>query len=68
MEPGEKCICQEDDWCNAFGESNFSVSRGMRLVVKDSMFVAGTKFLSFEETPVGLFYMSIGFTPLRNYN
>jgi hypothetical protein len=68
METGEKCICQEDDWCNAFGQENFSVHRGMRLTVRDSMYVAGIQFLSFEETPKGNSYMSTGFKSLRSYN
>lgn len=68
MEPGEKCICQENDWYNAFGDTDFSVHRGMRLTIKSTRFVAGSQFLEFEETPAGNFYMSIGFNPLRSYH
>lgn len=68
MEPGEKCICQEDEWFNAYGDTDFSVHRGMRLTVTDSMYIAGTRFYSFEETPEGNFYLYLGFKPLRSLN
>lgn len=68
MEPGEKCICQEDDWHNAFGEDDFSVHRGMRLTVTDSRHIGGSRFYSFEETPKGNFYLYLGFKPLRSLN
>jgi len=68
MEPGEKCICQEDDWHNAFGDQDFSLHCGMRLTVMDSKSVGGMSFYSFEETPSKNFYLGIGFKPLRSYN
>lgn len=68
MEPGEKCICQYDDWHNAFGEEDFSVNRGMRLTVLDTHNIAGTRFYSFEETPKQNFYLHLGFKPLRSLN
>lgn len=68
MEPGDRCICQYDDWHNAFGEDDFSVNCGMRLTVLDSRNIGGTSFYSFEETPKDNFYMGIGFRPLRSYN
>lgn len=68
MEPGEKCICQEDDWRNAFGDSDHSVHRGMRLTVLDTLNIAGTRFYSFEETPKHSFYLYLGFKPLRSLN
>lgn len=68
MEPGDKCICQEDDWHNAFGETDVTVHRGMRLTVVDLLNIAGTRFYSFKETPSDNFYMYIGFKPLRSLN
>lgn len=68
MEPGEKCICQEDDWHNAFGESDYSVHRGMRLTVSGLRNINGTRFYSFEETPKSNFYLHLGFKPLRSLN
>lgn len=68
MEPGERCICQENDWHNAFGDTDHSVHRGMRLTVVDSTFISGTRFYAFKETPEGNLYLHIGFTPLRSYN
>lgn len=68
MQPGDKCICQEDNWHNAFGDSDYSVHRGMRLTVTKSYYVGGVKFYSFEETPKGNGYMHIGFKPLRELN
>lgn len=68
MEEGEKCICQENDWHNAFGEKNFTVHRGMRLTVTGYVNVCGTRFYSFEETPEGNYYMHYGFKPMRSLN
>lgn len=66
MEPSDKCICQENDWHNAYGDSDHSVHRGMRLTVLDSIYIMGTRFYSFEETPKGCYYMAIGFKPMRS--
>lgn len=68
MEPGERCVCQENDWHNAYGDSDYSVHRGMRLTVSGSVNIGGTSFYSFEETPKGNYYMYLGFKPLRNLN
>lgn len=68
MEPGEKCICQEGDWHNAFGESDHTLERGMRLTVVSSIMVGGLRFYSFEETPEHNYYMYMGFKPLRQLN
>lgn len=68
MEAGDRRICQEDDWHNAWGDSDVSVHRGMRLRVLEVRYVAGTRFFSFEETPKNNFYMALGFKPLRAYN
>lgn len=68
MNPGDRCICQEDDWHNAYGESDYTVYRGQRLTVVDSRRVGGLQFFSFEETPKNNFYLSYGFKPLRSYN
>lgn len=68
MEPGEKCVCQENSWWNCFGEKSTAVHRGMRLTVIGSMYVAGTRFYSFKETPEDNFFMGIGFKPMRQLN
>lgn len=68
MQKGDKCICQYDDWHNAYGDDDFSVHRGMRLTVSGSINVGGSSFLSFEETPKGNYYLALGFNPLRIYN
>lgn len=68
MEPGEKCICSYDELYNAFGAKTEAVHRGMRLVVTKSMYIAGTKFYSFEQTPADNWYMADAFTPLRSLN
>lgn len=68
MNPGEKCICQYDDWFNAFGETTTVVHRGMRLTVKDTHRVGGCTFLCFEETPEDSSFLSTGFKPLRSLN
>lgn len=68
MEDGEKCICQYDDWHNAYGDSDVSVHRGMRLTVVESMSISGTRFYAFKETPKGNYYLHLGFTPMRNLN
>lgn len=68
METGEKCICQYDDWHNAYGDDDFSVHRGMRLTVTDSININGSRFYSFEETPKKNYYLGIGFKPMRVLN
>ena len=68
MEVGDKCICQENEWTNAFGKDDFTVRLGMRLVIKRVIYVAGSRFLSFEETPKDNYYLSMGFKPLRQFN
>lgn len=68
MNPGERCIVQEGTWHNAFGDKDFSISCGMRLVVKDSIYIGGMRFFSFEETPEGNWYESSGVRSIRSYN
>lgn len=68
MENGTKCICQHGRWGNAFGERNYALNTGDRLTVKSSIRVGGISFYEFVEAPEGNYYMSHGFTPLRNYN
>lgn len=68
MSPGEKCICQEDDWHNAFGDADVSLHVGMRLTVRDTKNVHGTRFYSFDEAPEKNYYLCYGFKPLRNLN
>lgn len=66
MEIGEKCICQHDDWHNAYGDEDFTVHRGMRLTVNEVIYISGSPFLQFEETPKGNYYLAMGFLPLRS--
>lgn len=68
MNPGERCICQHDDWHNAFGDTTNVLHRGMRLTVRGRKRVGGCLFLSFEETPEDNFFITTGFVPLRNLN
>lgn len=68
MDEGDKCVCQYDDWHNAFGDKDFSLHRGMRLTVTGLKNVAGTRFYSFKEAPEGNFYMFDGFKPMRELN
>ncbi|HEX9430809.1 MAG TPA: hypothetical protein VF944_10570 [Candidatus Bathyarchaeia archaeon] len=68
MEPGERCICQENDWHNAYGDSDYSVHRGMRLTVVNTKLISGTRFYAFEETPKDHYYLHLGFKPLRSLN
>ena len=68
MQPGEKCICQHDDWFCAFGEKGHPLHRGQRLTTNGSTTVGGVRFLSFEETPEDCFYLATGFKPLRSLN
>lgn len=66
MGEGERCICQYDDWYNAFGEKSDALSRGMRLTVIGTQRVGGMTFYSFAEAPEGSFYLGTGFVPMRN--
>ena len=66
VEPGERCICQYDDWFNAFGDKTTVVSTGMRLTVRGSRRVGGVAFYSFEETPEDNYFLPTGFKPMRN--
>ena len=68
MEVGEKCICQHDDWVNAFGEKNTILKMGMRLTVLGSRKIHGITFYSFEETPEDNLFMYDGFKSMRNLN
>lgn len=68
MNPGDKCVCQEDNWHNAYGDEDFSLHRGMRLTVISSVNVGGTSFYSFKEAPEKNFYLSFGFKPMRELN
>jgi hypothetical protein len=67
MDNGEKCICQENDWYNAFGDQCTALQMGMRLTVQDSKYVGGTRFYEFVEVPKNWF-MADGFKPLRSLN
>ena len=67
MEDGERCICQYDDWYNAYGPVH-TVHQGMRLTVIKSMFIAGTRFYAFKETPEGAYFLNTGFKPMRSLN
>lgn len=68
LNDGDRCICQEDDWHNAFGEKDLALHCGMRLTVVDSKRVGGLRFLSFKEAPKDNFYMEDGFKALRSLN
>jgi hypothetical protein len=68
METGAKCICQYDDWYNAFGDKTSVLHQGQRLVVRASKRVGGARFLSFDETPEDHFFLESGFKPMRALN
>lgn len=67
MTIGEQCICQEDEWYNAYGETTTAVQRGMRLHIVGTKRVGGCGFLEFKGLE-GLFFLAHGFRPLRAYN
>jgi len=67
MEPGEKAICQHDDWWNAYGDKSLALHCGMRVTVKAGRYVGGTHFTEFEEVPNN-WYMTEGFRPMRSLN
>lgn len=68
MEKSDVCICQEDEWFNAFGETTTLLKRGMRLTVSGSYRVAGSAFYRFRETPAECAFLAIGFKPMRELN
>lgn len=68
FEPGEKVICQHDDWHNAFGEGTHVLNVGMRLTLKDTRRFGGLQFFSFEETPKEFYFLSTGFKSLKQLN
>lgn len=68
MVNGERCICQHDDWYNAFGDSFTALHCGMKLTVADSKRIGGATFYAFKETPEDHFFLSTGFKPMRNLN
>lgn len=68
MDIGEKCICQCDDWFNAFGETTTVLQTGMRLTVAKTRMVNGLRFYGFEETPGDNFFLYDGFRPMRELN
>jgi hypothetical protein len=68
MERGEKCICQHDDWWNAYGDKFEALHQGMRLTVLDRKNIFGQLFYSFEEVSDEKWFWSTGFIPLRNLN
>lgn len=65
MSPGEKCICQCDDWVNAFGQGTTICPVGARLTVKERRLIGSLRFLSFAELPEDHFFLIDGFKPLR---
>lgn len=68
MEPGETCICQHDDWYNAFGDKTEAVHRGMRLKVTGRRNIGGSVFFTFEEVEKGNWFLGVGFKPMRTLN
>lgn len=68
MEPGDKCICQYDEWYPAFeGGKAMPLSKGQRLTVRDSIYIGGARFYLFEGIEKAS-YLSTGFKPLRSLN
>lgn len=67
FEPGVKCVCQSEDWYNAFGEKTVMVPVGTRLVLTKRVRVHGCMFLEFDEFP-NLQFLSTGFKSLRSMN
>jgi hypothetical protein len=65
FEDGERCVCTEDEWYNAYGDKSTALARGMRLTVSGRRRVGGCLFLSFEETPEDNFFLCHGFKPMR---
>jgi hypothetical protein len=68
MNEGDKCICQENDWWNAYGEKSTMLSRGMRLTVARRRVINGLLFYHFQETPGDNCFLASGFKPLRALN
>lgn len=56
MEPGQQVICLFDDWYNAFGAKSEALHAGMKMTVIGSRYLAGLRFLEFEEHPTN-YYM-----------
>lgn len=68
MDAGEKCICQEEEWFNAFGPGTYKLVLGQRLTVRDTRRVAGARFLAFKEVEGEHWFMDSGFKPMRSLN
>jgi hypothetical protein len=68
MKPGERFICQEPDWWNAYGESYLKLTIGDRVTLRDTKRVAGMIFFSFEEHPEDHWFWSTGFKSMRSLN
>lgn len=68
MTDGETCICQYDDWFNAFGDKTEAVHRGMRLTVTGRKNISGSLFYTFKEVEEGNWFLGIGFKPMRQLN
>lgn len=67
MNIGDKCICQEDEWYNAFGDTTEMLKAGMRLRIVGSRRIGGCDFFEFEGHE-GNYFLSHGFKPLRGLN
>ena len=67
FEPGVQCICQSENWYNAFGEKTVMIPVGTKLVLTKRMRLHGAMFLEFDEYPK-LQFLSTGFKSLRSLN
>ena len=70
--PGEKVICQFDEWWNAHGDE-YVIAKGERLTVAGTYRVGGALFYHFAEIEDANGYenpgfLSTGFMPLRRLN
>ena len=68
MEAGAKCICQREDWVNAFGQTTTILHTGMRLQVRERRRIEGLIFYSFVDLPEDHFFLAEGFKPMRELN
>jgi hypothetical protein len=68
MDVGDRCICQYEEWFNAFGAGRTMLTVGQRMTVIETRRVGGAQFLAFEETPKDNYFMADGFKPMRELN
>jgi len=68
VQKGDKCICQHDDWWNAYGDRSEALHCGMHLTVSGRKTIYGQLFYSFEEAEDDNWFWSQGFKPMRSLN